>query len=215
MKAKYFICILLILFSAVISGCKNKSYGKYKNVKQERPLEPENASISEGFTIKPRSDWTNEEADVSKTVPMTAIFRLTIHHTAMPEDESEDLGGDTKVRLQKILQGHKQHHQWADIGYHFIIDFEGCVWEGRNLKFQGAHAGNETFNVGNIGVVLIGNFENHEVPDKQKKGLVELVHYLKIKYKISSQNIFSHEHFTGTKCPGKFALPLVEQLQRE
>lgn len=209
LKINIFVLMMILLFAGLVSGCKKKS-NKGNSVEQLRPMqEPEE------FKIFPRSDWTDEGPDETHIVPMATIYRVTIHHTAMPDDELPDLGGDSKVRLQKILMWHKHNNGWADVGYHYIIDPEGKVWEGRNIKYQGAHAGNEVFNVGNIGVVLVGNFENHEFPETQQKALFEFIHFLKKKYKIESKNIFAHDHFKDTKCPGKNVLPFIEQLRNE
>ena len=212
MKISLLISLCLGFSVLFLLGCKGKK-GKYQKVEQLQPLEE--APTPGEYKIMPRSDWTDEGPDETRIVAMTNIHRITIHHTAMPDDNLPDLGGDSKVRLQKILQWHKHHNNWADIGYHYVIDVEGVVWEGRNIKFQGAHAGKDEYNIGNIGVVLVGNFENYDLTEKQKVALIEFVHFLKAKYNIKSENIFAHEHFTGTKCPGKFAVPLVEKIRSE
>ena len=211
LKSSFLFGVMLVLLSFSLEGCTKKD--KNKKVVQLQPME-ELPDAGE-FKIYPRNAWTEEGPDETKIVSMAPIFRVTIHHTAMPDDELPDLGGSSIVRLQKILLWHKHHQNWADIGYHYVIDSEGKVWEGRNIKYQGAHAGNEDFDIGNIGVVLIGNFEDHELPEKQKQAMVDFVHFLKEKYKIQSNNVFSHEHFKGTKCPGKFVVPIVEQLRIE
>ena len=136
---------MLVLLSLSLTSCQKKNI-KYNKVEQLKPIENK-SEISE-FKIYPRSDWTDEGPDETKIVAMTEIFRITIHHTAMPDDELPNLGGDSITRLQKILLWHKHNQNWADVGYHYIIDQDGKVWEGRNIKYQGAHAGNEEFNVG-------------------------------------------------------------------
>ena len=203
----------IIVFCALLEGCQTANetilVRPYHSVIQVRPLEVK----SEDIKINPRSSWTNEGPVIFGIHPMTPIYRITIHHTAMPDDDEADLGGSVKLRLQKILYLHKHHQNWADIGYHFIIDQNGNIWEGRSLKYQGAHAqGNN--NLGNIRVALIGNFETHNAPEKQKKALINFVHKKKKKYNVSDNNIFPHEHFTGTKCPGKNMIPLVNQLRK-
>ena len=211
MKTNYFTILFVVIFCLALTSCNSSKSGKYKKVEQLKPLE----EVVDEFKLFPRSDWTDEGPDESKIAAMTSIFRITIHHTAMPDDELPDLGGDSKTRMQKILMWHKQHNGWADVGYHYVIDPEGKVWEGRNIKYQGAHAGNEEFNVGNIGVVLMGNFDEHPLPEAQCQGLVDFVHFLKKKYKIESKNVFGHVHFRDTKCPGKNIMSIVERLRKE
>lgn len=205
-------CLTVIL--VFLSGCNTSNntilVSKYKSVIQVRPLEEK---TTDEIKIIPRSSWTNEGPVIFDIHPMTSIYRITIHHTAMPDDDEKDLGGSMKLRLQKILFLHKHRQNWADIGYHYVIDQNGNIWEGRNIKYQGAHAqGNN--NLGNIGIALVGNFETHYVPEAQKNSLIEFVHYLKEKYDIRNSEIYPHEHFTGTKCPGKNAIPIVEKLRK-
>lgn len=200
-----------------MGGCKTISKDveipRYQNIIQVRPLEETKEEIKEKVKVIPRTSWTNEGPMIFDIQPMTPIYRITIHHTAMPEDDESNLGGSTKLRLLKILFLHKHTKNWADIGYHYIVDQSGNIWEGRNIKYQGAHAQGAN-NLGNIGIALIGNFETHFPTEIQKKALIDFVHYLKEKYKITRTNIYPHEHFTGTKCPGKHLYPLVEELRK-
>lgn len=204
--------ISIIFFCVFIVSCNTPPAElppRYDNVIQVRPFEEENL---EKINILPRSQWTNEGPVSFDIYPMTNIHRITIHHTAMPDDEIQHKGS-TILKLQKILYLHKHQNNWADIGYHYIIDQSGRIWEGRNIKYQGAHAQGKN-NIGNIGVVLIGNFEIYRPTAEQKKSLFEFVDYLQKKYNIKNNNIFPHEHFTGTKCPGKNMMSYVEQLQK-
>jgi hypothetical protein len=204
--------LLIILFCIFLVSCNTPPAEvpqRYANVMQVRPLEEVEP---ETIKIHPRSEWTNEGPMSFDIFPITNIHRITIHHTAMPDDESQ-YSGSTILKLQKILYLHKHQKGWADIGYHYIIDQSGKIWEGRNIKYQGAHAQGIN-NIGNIGVVLIGNFELYRPTESQKKTLFEFVDYLQKKYNIKCKNIFPHEHFTGTKCPGKNMMGLVEQLQK-
>jgi hypothetical protein len=43
----------------------------------------------------------------------------------------------------------------GDIGYHYIVDRSGAIWQGRRIRYQGAHARGSANN-GNIGIVLLG-----------------------------------------------------------
>lgn len=201
----------VLIFCLIVGGCKPATVvqPRYEGVIQVRALEEKSDEIK----IIPRSSWTNEGPVSFDIDPMKPIYRITIHHTAMPDDEDGKPTGSVKLKLLKILYLHKHQKNWADIGYHYIIDHNGDIWEGRNIKYQGAHAQGIN-NEGNIGVVLIGNYEENYAPEVQKKALVEFIHYLKEKYKIKSTNIFPHEHFTGTKCPGKNLMPLVNQLRK-
>lgn len=74
--------------------------------------------------------------------------KLTYHHTNRPQYES-----------MKVLQKAEQSRTFFDVPYHFVIDGSGIVYEGRSLEYMGAHV--EGDHIGNIGVALMGNFEEN------------------------------------------------------
>ena len=112
-------------------------------------------------------------------------------------------------RVKAYQTGHQQTNHWADIGYHFVIDREGRIWEGRELSWKGAHAGNKQANENNVGVALIGNFENSDPSAAQRNSAEELITWLSLEYGISSSKIYGHGEIEklygikGTCCPGR------------
>jgi hypothetical protein len=66
---------------------------------------------------------------------------------------------------------------WNDIGYNFLIDRYGTVYEGRgggiDKNVIGAHS--EGFNTGTFGVALIGNYSKAKPPKVQQDALVNLL----------------------------------------
>ena len=60
----------------------------------------------------------------------------------------------TAARLETIRKAHLRRDggRWGDIGYHYAIDPAGRLWEGRSLKWQGAHVKSKERRK-NIGVV--------------------------------------------------------------
>ncbi len=102
-------------------------------------------------------------------------LRLAIvHHTA-------GTNSYTRAQAAAIVRGievyHVQGNGWNDIGYNFLVDRFGTVYEGRgggiDQNVIGAHA--QGFNSGTVGVALIGNF-TAAVPTKaQQDALVRLL----------------------------------------
>lgn len=157
-----------------------------------------------------RSDW-GANALRANHDPMETPFRITVHHTAEPAHTHSASEAEREMRdLQRM---HQQGNGWADLGYHFLIDQAGRVIEGRPLTAQGAHAGNNELNRGNLGICLIGNFVSQ--PDRgseyalaqaptpaQMQALDALVSSLQARYGIPNSQIWSHADLKTTACPG-------------
>jgi len=171
-----------------------------------------------GFEFIPRSAW-NANPSRSNSDPMGRVTRVTIHHSGLRDDATQY--GDCAVMMKKMQRQHVEDRGWADIGYHFIIDRTGRVWEGRPLDLQGAHAGNNDANAGNVGVALSGDFETQQPTAKQKQSLRKVVEGLMSAYRVPASRLASHQEvkrafrLSFTECPGKNLQPFVDALRKE
>jgi hypothetical protein len=155
--------------------------------------------------VRPRSAWN---AKPSKDASMKLVGgpweRITIHHS----DDVDGLVFDkTFSQSCYAVRSIQRHHQtgkdWGDIGYHFLVDGLGTIFEGRPLKWQGAHAGNDTKNRRNLGVCLLGNFE-HEPPSRvAREALHALLENLREQHNLPRRKVYLHSDFTSTDCPGR------------
>ncbi len=152
--------------------------------------------------VIPRSRWASSGPDVNDINPMLPVKYLTIHHEGWEPFTAVDFG-DTAARIERVRVGHSEGRGYADIGYHFIIDREGRIWEGRSLKFQGAHV--KHHNEGNIGIMCLGNFEEQSPTPKQLAGLNKQVRVVMARYKISVKRVYTHQEWAdaSTLCPGR------------
>lgn len=147
-----------------------------------------------------RNTWARGAPTVSKMVPMLPPRWITVHHDGMTPfygtNETE-----TKARLEQVRNGHL-YRGWGDVGYHFIIDRSGRVWEGRNLKFQGAHV--QYCNENNIGVMCLGNFEEQKPSAAQLATLQKTLLALRTYYRIPMARVRTHREWPSahTACPG-------------
>ncbi len=165
------------------------------------------------LAIIPRSRWGPMAPRRSRLVPMGKPFRITVHHSADVNGSSPVAWGTAARHIQAIQRDHMLHRGWGDIGYHFIIDRAGRIWQGRSLRYQGAHAGNFEANRGNIGIVVEGNFEYHPPNEAQIRALRSLIHYLRRKYGIPKWRVYGHNHFRPTGCPGRYLLRLLPSVR--
>ncbi len=101
----------------------------------------------------------------------TMVF---VHHTAGSNDYSR---AESPAVVRGIYAYHTQARGWCDIGYNFLVDRYGSIYEGRRggmaLPVRGSHAGD--YNVDTTGVSLMGNFTSKGAPRSMKHSLVQLI----------------------------------------
>lgn len=129
---------------------------------------------------------------------MLPVQYVTVHHDGMDPFYGTD-ARSTAARLEAIRRAHR-NKGWGDIGYHFAVDREGRVWEGRPLAWQGAHVKNH--NEGNIGVVALGNFDRQTPTPAQLQALNRIVSHLLRRYNVPLARLKTHQEWSATACPG-------------
>lgn len=129
-------------------------------------------------------------------------YRLTVHHTQGHQTFGEAATAAAVRGIQGFHQGPERG--WADIGYHFLIDGDGRVAEGRPANVLGAHAAEA--NQGNLGISLMGDFNVRQPTDSQMDSLERLAAYLALRYDIPVMKtgyLEGHNHHGETSCPGR------------
>ncbi len=161
-----------------------------------------------------RLRWTREYSPHVKL--------LVVHHTAV------EVGGDDRSgieRIRALYQYHAVNRGWGDIGYHFLIDEDGQIYEGKSGGdyVVGGHA--YCHNIGSIGVSLLGNFQVEKPTQKQLKSLQWLLQDLAEKYDIdldrqvqfhgkTLEPIVGHGELLSTECPGYYVEGSMSQIRR-
>jgi hypothetical protein len=181
---------------------------------EPEPQLPVAEPVVESWFI-PRTEWARQPVVVSRTTPMGGTpTRITVHHSG----DKDDLNADSVAWLRQVdlnhIKGINHPEPWACIGYHFIIDPSGRVFEGRPLRYQGAHAGNPVVNRLNIGICLMGNFDVQRVPPAQRTALLNCLDRLCLQYGINRAEVFGHKKFKVTECPGRFLSQIIDAYAR-
>jgi hypothetical protein len=162
--------------------------------------------------IRRRHEWTMippNPARLRLALP-NRYSRITLHHTGT--DVVTATSEPAVMRcLDSVLGGHL-HRNFGDVGYHFLIDYAGRIWEGRSLAYWGAHVANH--NEQNIGIVLLGNFERQRPSRAQLQSMEHLTHLLRHHYSIRRGQVFGHIDLGRTLCPGKHLYPRVQRLNQ-
>lgn len=129
-----------------------------------RHLTARPAAVAEADTAAPRirtrAQWGADESIRKGSPSYAANARyVVIHHTA---------GGNnyTQAQADGVVRGiyswHVNGNGWSDVGYQFMVDKFGTIYEGRfggvDRAVIGAHAGG--WNTGSFGVSLLGNYND-------------------------------------------------------
>jgi len=149
--------------------------------------------------VLPRQMWAKGAPIRRRLNPMHAIKQITVHHEGWDKVTFTDLA-TTARRLEAIRKSHLKRLGAGDIGYHFIIDRAGNLWEGRKESYQGAHVRNH--NPHNLGVMVLGNFDEQEPADIQYVALRDTLFKLMHRYAIGPRHIYTHQELMPTACPG-------------
>lgn len=157
-----------------------------------------------------RSVWTSKAPVARKLNRMGGITRITVHHEGWKPVWFTDTQA-TAERLALIRDSHLERG-WADIGYHYIIDRSGRVWEGRDTAFQGAHVREE--NEHNLAVMLLGNFDLQKPSDAQYARLIETLRAMRHRHQVAVDRIYTHQELKPTACPGRALQPRMVSLRR-
>jgi hypothetical protein len=174
----------------------------------------------------------NEDWPQSFSTPQ----KLSVHHTAGLNDDP-----NPAATVRAIYRFHAIDRGWGDIGYQFLIDANGTVYEGRQTdastatppafdahgrSVQGAHIADH--NSGNIGISLLGTYSSRRPSAKAQRSLERLLASLSVKTEISptgwswydngvkrwfGPNILGHRHIGQTTCPGGVTFALLGTIR--
>ncbi len=185
------------------------------------------AEAVNGITIIPRAGWSADEKlrfdkDNKEIWPpeYRAIKKVIVHHTVTRDPET-----DPRATLRAIYQYHAVSRGWGDIGYNFLIDQQGTVYEGRfgGDRVVGGHA--LQYNWGSIGIAILGTYTDHTIPDPVRASLVALIRAkagdldpVGKSFFIDRDNVMNiggHRGVIQTSCPGDGFYPHLDNIRRE
>lgn len=150
-------------------------------------------------TIIPRADWGADEAVRTNGRAFAPIRKILIHHTGSTNNPS-----DPAAEIRSIYLFHVLERGYVDIGYNFIVDHRGRIYEGRwalnygrgvlhteedesGRGVMGAHAAG--FNAGVSGIALLGDFTRGARPTTAAvDSLVNLIAWEASRHQIDPTN---------------------------
>jgi hypothetical protein len=212
-------CMRSILFAAAVAGLGGCGTTAASRASRPEPLWPEDLAKVPGRRVPTptetvvapdsgaipglvsRDAWARGTPVPALMNRMTPVRHITIHHDGMPP-VSLNSRAQIAARIEVIRAGHRAKG-WGDIGYHFIVDPQGAVWQGRALLWQGAHVKDR--NEGNVGVLVLGNFDSTRPTAAQLDALERQIAGLLRIHRVSATSVRSHQEWPGaaTACPGR------------
>jgi hypothetical protein len=111
------------------------------------------AEAAVSVAVRSRAQW-GADSSILRAAPRYAAWKKAIvHHTVTTNSY-----GEATAQIRSIYYYHSVTRRWGDIGYNYLVDKWGNVWQGRagNENSIGAHASG--WNTGTFGVSTLGDF---------------------------------------------------------
>jgi len=154
-----------------------------------------------------RAGWGADESLMKWEPEYRQPVKVIIHHTVtyIP---------DSLATIRAIYYYHAVTRDWGDIGYNYLIDEQGNIYEGREGG-EGVVAGHARgCNEGSIGIGLMGDFSSRPMSPSMESALIEMLAWIADRYGIAPQgrapawglelpNIIGHRDVASTSCPGE------------
>ena len=138
-------------------------------------------------TVLSRGAWGADPTYMTWAPQFYATKKLVVHHTDTSDDYTDRAGAEAQIR--SIYYYHSVTQGWGDIGYNFLIDKFGNVYEGRYSRdyaganptgddtsgrgVTGAHTGG--WNSGTVGIALLGTMTTHDATPAARQALERLL----------------------------------------
>nr|WP_167219264.1 peptidoglycan recognition protein [Kribbella shirazensis] len=151
-------------------------------------------------------------ADCVRPKYSSTVLAAFVHHTA---DRNDYTRTQVPAMVRAMYTYHVRSRGWCDLGYNFLVDRFGRVFEGRyggaQLPVLGAHTA--SYNANSFGVALIGNFEQTAPPAAMLESTARVLAWkLDANYRSPQATIVlggsrlhtvsGHRDTKATACPG-------------
>ena len=184
--------------------------------------------------IVTRAQWGANESWCTWPPEYCPVRMIFVHHT----DSSNNY---TRAEAPGIVRGIYYYHarvlHWGDIGYNYLIDRYGTIYEGRKGGITKGIVGAQTlgFNSGSAGVSIMGTFMHVAPPPAAMAALKHLLTWkldinhiyplghatltcgasekFKLGQKVTFPVISGHRQACYTDCPGDVLYSLLPQVR--
>lgn len=145
------------------------------------------------------------------------ITHITLHHSGSPQPlRPED---DPVAKLRGLQSWGASDRNWWDVPYHFLIDLDGRVYEGRDWRYMGET--NTSYDpAGHFLISVIGNYGLQQPTPAQIDAIAGLMVWAADRFDVPLDHIGGHYDYADTDCPGRYLRAylesgeLVERVER-
>ncbi|WP_129633699.1 N-acetylmuramoyl-L-alanine amidase [Candidatus Oscillochloris fontis] len=152
--------------------------------------------------IVSRAAWGAAEA-VGTFIPLDPR-EITLHHEGVLFDGTIP----ASQYIRQVQRWSIDNRKWPDIPYHFLIDLEGTIYEGRTLAAQGSS--NTDYDLqGHIQVAVLGKYDagEQEPNPTQITAIIELMAWIADTYHLAPDTIHGHRDFIPLNARGEHIDP--------
>jgi hypothetical protein len=135
------------------------------------------------------------------------ITHVTLHHTG---DATPLMPGEDPVRRLRGLQSWgATDRNWWDVPYHFLLDIDGGIFEGRDYHYMGET--NTSYDPGGHFLIsAIGNYERQEPTPATLNAIADLMAWAVKEFGVPLDRIGGHYNYAQTGCPGQHLRKYLE-----
>ncbi len=135
------------------------------------------------------------------------ITHITLHHTGdaqilRPED-------DPIRHLRGLQSWGASDRNWWDVPYHFLMDLNGTIYEGRDYHFMGETNTSYEPN-GHFLISIIGNYNRQQPTQAQLNSIADLMAWAVHEFHVPLDRIGGHYNYAQTSCPGQYLRNYLE-----
>ncbi|HEX6159074.1 MAG TPA: N-acetylmuramoyl-L-alanine amidase, partial [Thermoanaerobaculia bacterium] len=139
--------------------------------------------------IVSRTAWGCPDRQTSPLWPprSTTVTHAIVHHTATRSDAT-----DWAAEVRSVWTWHTKSNGWGDIGYNYLVDPNGTIYEGRagGPGIIGAHF--SCMNHNTVGVALLGTYSTAKPTAAARAALVRLLAWLAEQNRIDPKAVTFH-----------------------
>ena len=128
------------------------------------------------------------------------ITSITLHHEGSPGPLLRT--DDPVAKLRALQSWGERDRNWWDVPYHYLIDLDGHVYEGRDWHYMGET--NTTYDpTGHLLISILGNYNKQEPTPAQLDAIADVMAWAVEKFDVPLDSIRGHYQYAETDCPGK------------